>query len=80
MSGVRRNNLNLKFLDKESVLLQSIDTDCSTSNLSDVKIISSDGHQVFLHRIVANVALALKLVESRFASWTRNLKSEFQTR
>ena len=47
-----RYNLNLKFLDKESVLLQSIDTDCSSSNLSDVKIISSDGHQVFLHRIV----------------------------
>ena len=51
MSG-SRYNLNLRFLDKESVLLQSIDADCSTSNLSDVKIISSDGHQVFLHRIV----------------------------
>ena len=52
MSGVSRYNLNLRFLDKESVLLQSIDADCNTSNLSDVKIISSDGHQVFLHRIV----------------------------
>ena len=54
MSG--RYNLNLKFLDKESVLLQSINKDCSTSNLSDVKIISKDGDQVFLHRIVLTFA------------------------
>ena len=47
-----RYNLNLKFLDKESVLLQSITDDCSTSNLSDVKIISKHGEQVFLHRII----------------------------
>ena len=47
-----RYNLNLKFLDMESVLLQSINSDCSTSNLSDVKIISKYGEQVFLHRII----------------------------
>ena len=33
-------------------MLQSINRDCSSSNLSDVKIISKDGHQAFLHRIV----------------------------
>ena len=47
-----RYNLNLKFLDMESVLLQSINNDCSTGNLSDVKIISKHGDQVFLHRII----------------------------
>ena len=33
-------------------MLQSITDDCSTSNLSDVKIISKHGEQVFLHRII----------------------------
>ena len=37
----RRNEQNFK-----------LNTDCSTSNLSDVKIISKYGEQVFLHRII----------------------------
>ena len=47
-----RYNLNLEVLDKESLLLLSLNSDCSTRNLSDVNIISKHREQVFLHRII----------------------------
>ena len=47
-----RHDINLKFLDKESLLFQSIIQHCSTRNLADVKIIAKYGKEIFLHRIV----------------------------
>ena len=50
-----RYDLNLRFLNKESVLFQSIDQNCSR-NLADVKMITKNGEEIYLHRIILRFA------------------------